>query len=447
MQPKFVKRLFRPLGRPFKDNVIKPTKNRVKYILAKMYRPVIDLLGKVCFIGITGSCGKTTTTELIAAILEKEGKTRKCSHLNATEAVVDTILTVSPRHRFCIQELSAGRPGLITMLAKLLRPQIGVITNIGQDHYSAFRTLGATAAEKGKLVEMLPPDGTAVLNADDPHVFDMRKRTKAKVVTYGLSAEAIVRGENVSCVWPERMSLDVCFEGKRIHVQTQLLGEHWAYTVLAAISAAISAGVSLEHAVEAVEAFKPTPYRMCPHVTPDGITFISDNWKAPLWTVPSSLDFMKKANAQRKIAIIGTISDTPKSFFRRYQAIIRQTRDIVEKTIFVGEHALTALRTRQNPDDQRIMAFCTLVQLNTFLNSYLRPGDLVLLKGIENENHLQRIVISRTGTVACWREGCGKKRYCENCRLLLVPSGTEANLAEPPVESKVEAAEEDNQTS
>jgi UDP-N-acetylmuramoyl-tripeptide--D-alanyl-D-alanine ligase len=413
------------------NKILKPIKQLVKYELAGGYRRTLDKLGNICFIGITGSCGKTTTTELLAAILAKEGQVHKCSHLNAAEAVVDTILTVSPRHRFCIQELSAGKPGLITKTAKLLRPQIGLVTNIGQDHYSSFRTLEATAAEKGKLVEMLPPDGTAVLNADDLHVFDMRKRTKAKVVTYGLSAEAIVRGENVSCVWPERMSLDVCFEGKRVHVQTQLLGEHWAYTVLAAVAAAISAGVSLEHAVEAIEAFEPIPYRMCPYKTADGVTFISDNWKAPFWSIPASLDFMRKANAQRKISVIGTISDTPKGFADRYRAVIRQTRDIVEKTIFVGEHALTALRFRQNPDDQSIMAFCTLVQLDTFLNSYLRPGDLVLLKGTENEDHLQRIIISRTHISKqdniCRREKCGKKRFCDDCRHLFVPDKAEGN--------------------
>jgi UDP-N-acetylmuramoyl-tripeptide--D-alanyl-D-alanine ligase len=413
------------------NKILKPIKRRVKYGLARGYRHAIDKLGNICFIGITGSCGKTTTTELIAAILAKEGQVRKCSHVNATDAVIDTIMTVSPRHRFCIQELSAGYPGLIAKTVKLLRPQIGVITNIGQDHYTVYRTPEATARDKVKLIEALPPEGTAVLNIDDAIVFEMRNRTKAKVITYGFSAEAIVRGENVSSIWPERMSLDICFDGKQIHVQTKLLGEHWAHAVLAAIATGIAVGIPLERDVGAVESFEPTPYRMCPHVTPDGVTFVSDNWKSPLWTVPASLDFMRKAKAQRKIAVIGTISDTPKGFYHRYKAVATQALNAVEKVIFVGEHALTALRARQNPDDQRIMAFCTLVQLNTFLNGYLKQGDLVLLKGTENVDHLQRIIISRTHiskqSDICWREKCDKKRYCEDCRHLLVPGKIEGN--------------------
>jgi UDP-N-acetylmuramyl pentapeptide synthase len=415
---KLIKRLFRPLGRPFKDNVLKPIKKRVKFVLAQIYRPV---LRNVCFIGVTGSCGKTTATELIAAILEKGCRVRKRSHLNTAEYVADTILTISPKYRFCVHEISVSPPGTIEKSTRLLKPQIVTVTNIGQDHYGHFRVLEATAAEKVKLVRSLLAGGIAVLNADDALVFDMRKHTKARVITYGLSSNAMVRGENVSSVWPQRLSLDVCFEEKRFHVQTRLLGEHWASVVLAAITTAVAAGVSHQHAIEAVETFEPVPYRMSPHETPQGITFISDNQKAPLWTIPASVDFMRKAKARRKIYIIGSVSDTPKGFYHRYKAVAAQLLDVVDKIIFVGEHALTALRARTDPEDQRIMAFCTIRQLNTFLNGYLREGDLVLLKGTETVDHLQRIILSRTTGSACLREKCEKRRFCSECHLLLVP--------------------------
>ena len=412
---------FRPLKQYFKDRFLKPAKLRLQYELAKGYRYMLGVHGKVCFIGATGSCGKTTTTELIAAILAKQGRVRKRSHQNTLKYIANTILTVSPRHRFCINELSGARPGLMEKSVKFLRPQIGVVTNIGHDHYSHYRNLVLTAKEKGKLVEILPADGTAVLNADDPFVFEMRKRTKAKVITYGLTAEAMVRGECVSCAWPKPMSLDVCFAGKRLNVQTRLLGEHWAYAVLAAISVGIATGVPLETATEAIGTCNPVLYRMSPHPTPEGVTFICDNKKAPLWTIPASLDFLSKANARRKIAIIGSISDTPKSFFSRYQAIIRQTPGIVDKTIFVGKHALTALRAKPNRDDECVMAFDTLYKLNSFLIGYLEPGDIVLIKGNEQTDHLYRLVLSMTGGIACWRQNCGEKRFCIDGRLLHEP--------------------------
>jgi UDP-N-acetylmuramoyl-tripeptide--D-alanyl-D-alanine ligase len=424
------KRYLKPLKQYLKKRLLKPVKLRLQYALAGGYRYILGVHGKVCFIGVTGSCGKTTTTELIAAILAKHSRVRKRSHQNTLEYVAGTILTVSPLNHFCVSELSGDRPGLMGELAKLLRPQIGVVTNIGNDHYGYFRSLALTAREKAKLIEILPADGTAVLNADDPFVLEMRKRTKAKVITYGLTAEAMVRGECLSSVWPRPMSLDVCFAGTRLNVQTRLLGEHWAYAVLAAVSVGIAAGVPLEAAAEAIGTFDPILYRMSPHPTPGGVTFICDNRKAPLWTIPASLDFMSKANARRKIAVIGTISDTPKSFFRTYQAIIRQSLGIVDKTIFAGPHALTALRAKPDRNDERVIAFDTLYKLNAFLIGYLEPGDLILIKGNEPTDHLYRLVLSRTEGITCWRQNCGKRRFCTDCRLLHEPP---ASVDEPSI--------------
>ena len=416
MKFRFVNRFFKPIEYRLKNRVLKPLRDRLKFELAKKYRYVLGAFGKVCFIGVTGSCGKSTTTELIAAILAKEGRVRKGSHENTIPYLVKTILSVSPRHRFCVNEISGHLPGVIEKSAKLLKPQIGVLTHVGQDHYSSYRNLESTAAEKGKLVEALPVNGAAVLNADDPYVYEMRKRTRAQVITYGLSSDATVRGEGVSCAWPRPMSLDVCYAEKRLHVQTRLLGEHWAYAVLAALSTGIAAGVSLERAVQAVETFDPVPYRMSPHHTPDGVTFVSDNWKAPLWSIPACLDFMRTAKAERKVIVMGSISDTPRSFCDRYRAVVRQTPDAVDKIVFVGEHARSALRARPRPEDDRVMAFDTLYQLNSFLSNYLKAGDLVLLKGTEYVDHLQRIVLARTNGMACWREKCGKCRFCSDCR-------------------------------
>jgi len=394
-----------------------PIKSRLKFELAKRYRTVLGMFGNVCFIGVTGSCGKTTTKELIAAILSNESRVRKSNQvINTTHYVTKTILTVYPWHRFCVSEVSAPSPGIMEKSAKLFQPRIGVVLHIGQDHYSNYRKLELTSAEKGKLVEALPYDGVAVLNADDPYVYDMRRRTKAQVITYGLSADAMVRGENVSCAWPRPMSLDVCYAEKRLHVQTQLLGEPWAYVVLAALATGIAVGVSLERAIQAVKTFVPVSGRMSPHKTPDGVTFIRDDWKAPLWTIPASLDFIRTAKAEKKVIVIGSISDTPKSFFHRYQAVIRQALDAVDKIFIVGDHARSALKARPHPEDDRIMAFDTLYQLNSFLSNYLKAGDLVLLKGSTRADHLQRIVLSRTNDIACWREKCVKFRFCSDCR-------------------------------
>ena len=94
---------------------------------------------------------------------------------------------------------------------------------------------------------------------------------------------------------------------------------------------------------------------MSQHKTPNGITFICDDWKAGLWTFPVCMEFMKTAAASRKIMVIGDISDTPKSFYDRYRAVLRQALDVVDKIVFVGDRALTALKV--HPGDDRIIAF------------------------------------------------------------------------------------------
>jgi UDP-N-acetylmuramoyl-tripeptide--D-alanyl-D-alanine ligase len=414
-----LKSMRRRLKRWLAEGVREP----VKFELARGYRSVLDRAWNVRFIAVTGSCGKTTTTELAAAALAHEGRVYKCSHANSTRALATAVLCFSPRHRFGVLEVSASESGAIERSIRLLHPRIVIVTNIGQDHYASFRTLEATAAEKGRLVAALPADGVAVLNADDPHVYEMRRRTRAQVITYGLSAEATVRGENVSCAWPDPMSMDVLHLDKRFKLQTRLLGEHWAYAVLAALSTAVAAGVPLECALPAVATCNPTSYRLSPHPLPGGITVISDTWKAALWTVPASLRFLKTARAPRKIVVFGSLSDTPKSFYHRYKAVVPQALDVADKIFFVGQHARTALRVRRRPDDDRVMAFDTLYHLHSFLTGYLQAGDLVLLKGSEPADHLHRLILARSGGIACWRERCSRNRYCNGCRHLQTPAG------------------------
>lgn len=163
MKLKPIKRLVRPIERYWKDRVTRPIKRRLKYELACRYRSLLRITADVCFIGVTGSCGKTTTTELLAAILATEGPTRMGSYENTVKSFPNTVLAVSRRDRFCVNEVSGHKPGVMEGSIRVLQPRIGVVTHVGQDHYTNFRTLDLTAAEKGKLVAALPADGTAVL--------------------------------------------------------------------------------------------------------------------------------------------------------------------------------------------------------------------------------------------------------------------------------------------
>jgi UDP-N-acetylmuramyl pentapeptide synthase len=300
---------------------------------------------------------------------------------------------------------------------RVFRPRIGVVTHIADDHRKSFRTLEATAADKGKLIEALPADGAAILNADDRRVLAMRERTRARVMTYGLSTCADVRGDSISCAWPQRLSLVVVYGAARVHVRTRLLGEHWSYAILAALATGIALGISLEEGARAIEAVDPVEGRMSPVLSADGVLFIQDDWKAPLWTISGSLQFVRSARALRKIVVMGTISDYAGKASRTYPTVARAATEVADRVIFVGPLAHCALRARASERDDRILSFQTLHELMFFLNEYLVPGDLVLLKGSRHTDHLERLVLARGNAISCWRVGCRRGTHCHDCGL------------------------------
>ena len=386
----------------------------VKIGLASLYRQV---LGGTRFIGVTGSSGKTTTTQLIGAFLATQGPCRISDMpTNRPENVAGTIFTIRPRHRFCVHELGGSEPQRIAKSVAMFRPHIGVVTRVSYDHYSAFRSLEATAREKGRLVEALPANGTAVLNADEPRVLAMGERTRAQVIPYGLSEEAMVRGADLVSAWPEPLSLTVAYEGTRLRVETQLLGEHWAPAVLAALATGIALGLPLEEAAGALGEVPPVYCRLSPHPMADGVTFIQDSWKAALYTFPASLRFLETARASRKVIIIGTISDSPGSASPRYRQVAQQALKVADQVIFVGRWAQSAMKRVSPEDAPRLLAFDNIYKLRPFLRDFLTPGDLVLLKGSASVDHLERLELDWEKEFPCWRLNCKRMMLCTECR-------------------------------
>jgi UDP-N-acetylmuramoyl-tripeptide--D-alanyl-D-alanine ligase len=369
---------------------------RIALWLAPLYR---GQLRRVVFIGVTGSCGKSTTKELIAAVLSSQFKGYKNpgSH-NRLHYIASTILRVKPSDEFCVLEIAAAIRGEIIPLERplnLVKPRIGVITNIGSDHISAFGSVEAIAAEKGKLIAALPSDGTAILNADDPNVLAMRSRCAGRVITYGLAPEAMVRAENVSAAWPERLSFTVCFHGQCHPVRTQLPGAHLVQCALAAVAVGLAMGLPLTVAAQAISTVPPFPRRMSPVIRDDGVTFIQDDAKAPLWSIPAVLDFMKDARAGRKIVVIGTISDYTGNSDRAYVSVARQALAAADQVVFVGSRASKSLKARRYPHDDALQAFPSVEAACAQLHDFFRQGDLVLLKGI-NHDHLEALIGARS---------------------------------------------------
>lgn len=383
-------------------------------------------LSNTLFIGVTGSAGKTTTKDLIANILERHLSkgVKSRGSLNWPEDMVRLVLSTRKSDAYCVAEISAHGPGTVDVAVALLRPTIGVVTNIGADHFSAYRNRDAIAAEKSKLIKSLPNDGVAILNADDPRVLAMQSLFAGRTVTYGLANDALLRGEAIQSVWPNRLFLTATWQGESVQVNTQLCGAHWAPAVLAALATGVALGVPLAVAAQAVTSVEPFEGRMAP-VIMDGITFIRDDWKAPLSTIEPAFEFMRSAKASRKIVVIGTISDYQGDSSRRYVEIGESALAFADCVVFVGPRASASLRARRKASAD-FRAFASLRDASTYLRAYLVAGDLVLLKGSHKADHMQRLIVDLRTKVNCWRSDCRRLQSCEACELLQVSSGPQA---------------------
>jgi UDP-N-acetylmuramoyl-tripeptide--D-alanyl-D-alanine ligase len=409
-----------------------------------------DRLRRVVFIAVTGSCGKTTTKDLIAEVLgsryrgSKNDDTRNCG-----PDVIKAILRIRPDDDFFVQELGAWGPDTLDAGIRLVQPDIAVVTNLRNDHYSKFHGPQGAQREKGKLVSSVPTTGAAVLNADDPLVRELASWTSARTFTVGRAPQSDLRASDVTARWPERLSFTVSHGGHSVRVRTQLLGEHLLGSALSAIGVAIMFGMDLENACHALARVPPSFRRMSPATLADGVTFIRDDWKAPLDSVFDALTFMHSASARRKVAVLGTISDYPGRSRRTYSRLAVAATAILDATLFVGERAaaLWGEHHREDPEAQaelrrrvlsglgrepdvegrgQLFVFKRVRDATEFAMQYLSPGDLVLLKASGPADHLERLRLHREVPVTCWEDRCGRMYYCDMCEEL-----RKAPVAEP----------------
>ena len=395
-----------------------------KFLLARLHKLKLT---ETQFIGITGSAGKTTTKELCREILASFYPVMSTSRsLNTPIIIAETMLATEKRHKFCIMELGAFKPGALDLPMKLFRPRIGVLTNIEKDHYRAFKGRGVDgiAQEKAKLIAALPKSGVAVLNIDDPRVKEIGDRCKGRIIWVGKHEGATIRLLDAASRYPQPLTLTIEYECVVYEVVTGLHGTHLAASVLCALGVALAAGLTLEQAIPRLAQALPSEGRMQPVVLEEGITFIRDDFKAPLWSLHLPLDFMREATASRKIIVAGNLTHFSGKDTQVYKRIAGEMRQLADIVVFVGQNAHRALRARKNEQDQALQGFLTMREAADYLRKALRPGDLVLLKGSNKVDHLERLILDRQLAIRCWRERCGLDRFCETCpRLYLEEEG------------------------
>ncbi len=239
--------------------------------LATNYRRLMPPTTRL--VAVTGSSGKTTTKELIAAVLgERFNVVESSGNNNNHIGVPLNLLRLDSAHDFGVFELGTNHPGEIAKLTEMVRPDIGVITNIGLGHVEFFKDEAGVAKEKGSLLEVLPRngDGLAVLNADDKWCAELRSRTNATVVTVGIENFADIRASDIKINGDVKFRLNIAKKREDVIVRLKTLGRHQIYNALQAAAVGYFAGMDLDEICLGLESAQFPHMRMEPVII-DGV--------------------------------------------------------------------------------------------------------------------------------------------------------------------------------
>lgn len=411
--------------------------------LAHRWRPRMH---QALVVGVSGSAGKSTTRHLVHALLQSRYGpgigTPAASYFAFT--IAEAVLKLRRQHRFLAAELHEGTPGMMRRIAAILRPDVAILTVARDDHASAFASKADLHDEMEELLRHVPVKGTAILNADDARVMAMRGSCRGRVLSYGLHPEADVRAVDVHAAWPQHLRLTVLHGDASQVLHTRMLSEHWVSAVLAATACGLVAGMALPEIAKVLALVEPFEGRMQECRSRDGVVFIRDDYKAPQWTLPACIEFLRRVQGRRKVLVLGEVSDKQGSKEMVLKRLMLEALEVADLVVVVGSLSSAVLKLKQGDRVERIGAFVRTRDASAFVNAWLRPGDLVLLKGSNKQNHLSRILLDRDGEIHCWRDDCRFDRFCRVCEHRQVALGPPAiPIHAVPDEPAVVATEEE----
>lgn len=353
--------------------------------LASLARNVVDRLPSLTTVGITGSSGKTSTKDLVAALLTPLGPTvAPPGSFNNELGHPWTVLRAGADTRHLVLELSARGPGHIAALCAVAPPRIGVVVNVGSAHLGEFGSRKAIAQAKGELVEALPPDGLAVLNVDDPAVAAMAGRTAARVVLVGRSALAQLRATEVSLDATGRAAFTMTSPDGAVPVQLAVYGEHQVGNALAAAAVAMELGATLDQIADALAGAAPVSrWRMEVTDRPDGVTVINDAYNANPESMRAALATLTTMAAaarppRRSWAVLGPIGELGDAADEAHAALGRIAA--VHRVVAVGEPARALYDGTRSEQGEESVLVPDVDAAIALLRERLRPGDVVLVK-------------------------------------------------------------------
>lgn len=364
------------------DDVRRALQQLAAYVVARVRRS-----GDLRVVGITGSQGKTSTKDLLGAVLGRVGPTVVTrGSFNNELGMPLTALGVEADTRFLVLELGARGIGHIADLARLVPPDVGVVLNVGQAHLGEFGSRDAIAVAKGELVESLAAGGTAVLNADDDRVAAMASRTRGPVLTFGAQPSAGVRIEDLRLDRLGRPSFVLVAAPGRMPVRLQPIGAHQALNAAAAAAAALTLGLTPGQVGEALSAVTTlSQWRMELSELASGATVLNDSYNANPDSMRAALDALAAigadASVRRTIAVLGEMRELGETSEAEHVAIGEYAAGLgVDQLLVVAEPARGIHRGAAGRGATSSTFVLDRAGAVAWLRDHVGAGDAVLFK-------------------------------------------------------------------
>lgn len=351
--------------------------------LARFHRRALGLP----VVAVTGSCGKTTTKELIAHLLGESDTVLKTTGTQNNQIGVPlTLLRMTTRHRIAVVELGSNHPGEIAYLASLVEPNIAVLTNVGPVHLEYLGSLMGVLHEKLSLLEVLPSDGCAILPGDQLDVCLEAPRhvdPEARVVTFGTTDRCDIQA----------LDIQRSDEGMSIRLRDlvgqwpiPLRGYHNVENVLAALACAWALGVPLSVAKQRLLSCTPVPLRS-EVVHCHGLTILNDCYNSNPLSFARALETLRDLKTRRKVVIVGDMLELGPYAVSAHRAIGRLTMQLgVDAVVAVGAYASEVAEGVREAHPDRVTTYHTVQELMLQLPGLLQEGDGLLVKGSRKLN-------------------------------------------------------------
>jgi UDP-N-acetylmuramoyl-tripeptide--D-alanyl-D-alanine ligase len=344
-------------------------------------------------VAVTGSNGKTTTKEIIAALLATQCRVAKSEgNLNNDLGLPLSLLRMDDEAEVAVLEMGMNHRGEIRELAEIAQPTVGVVTNVNAVHLEFFHSVDEIALAKRELIETLRSEATAVLNADDPRVSAFAPLHSGEVLTYGIEKPAGVRAERIEELGPRgtRFYLEDCPD----RFQTPLPGRHNLYNTLAGLAAAWALGVSPRKLVEAVASLQPV--RMRGEIQQIGpYQVINDCYNSNPRAAEAMLDLLASLPARRRVAVLGEmleLGENAEQFHAQVgRRVARNKVDLLAGVCGAARY-IADEAVRAGLPAAAAHFFSDPREAGEFLRKALQPGDAVLFKasrGVRLEQALE----------------------------------------------------------